>query len=161
MLWLLFLRKHVSQAEQADVQSYLAMPAVGAIRVTPAQPSPRTSTASSQQNSPQPSCHSAFHRHHLAPDMPAAAAVAAPAAAAARCQGDYVVLASEGRCLCGVDVAAPQQLRRRGSSRTLQDSIALLKDQMSASEVTDEQQRPGNNKRSVVSTRSAQCDKSI
>lgn len=27
-------------------------------------------------------------------------------------QGDYVVLASEGHCLCGVDVAAPQQLRR-------------------------------------------------
>jgi hypothetical protein len=47
-----------------------------------------------------------------------------------------VVLASEGRCLCGVDVAAPQQLRRRGSSRTLQDSIALLKDQLSANEVS-------------------------
>jgi hypothetical protein len=47
-----------------------------------------------------------------------------------------VVLASEGRCLCGVDVAAPQQLRRRGSTRTLQDSIALLKDQLSASEVS-------------------------
>jgi hypothetical protein len=46
-----------------------------------------------------------------------------------------VVLASEGHCLCGVDVAAPQQLRRRGSNRTLQDSIALLKDQLSVNEV--------------------------
>ncbi|KAF6252582.1 4'-phosphopantetheinyl transferase [Scenedesmus sp. NREL 46B-D3] len=49
-------------------------------------------------------------------------------------EGDYVVLASEGRCLCGVDVAAPQQLRRHGSSRTLHDSIALLRDQLSARE---------------------------
>uniref|UniRef100_A0A383WHD2 holo-[acyl-carrier-protein] synthase n=1 Tax=Tetradesmus obliquus TaxID=3088 RepID=A0A383WHD2_TETOB len=50
------------------------------------------------------------------------------------CQGDYVVLAAEGRCLCGVDVAAPQQLRRRGSSRSLQDCIALLRDQLAPGE---------------------------
>ncbi|WIA35520.1 hypothetical protein OEZ86_003946 [Tetradesmus obliquus] len=49
-------------------------------------------------------------------------------------EGDYVVLAAEGRCLCGVDVAAPQQLRRRGSSRSLQDCIALLRDQLAPGE---------------------------
>jgi hypothetical protein len=47
-----------------------------------------------------------------------------------------VVLASEGHCLCGIDVAAQQQLRRRGSNRSLQDSIALLKDQLAAAEVS-------------------------
>jgi hypothetical protein len=39
-------------------------------------------------------------------------------------QGDYVVLASEPVCICGVDVAAPQQLRQRGRGRM---SVAELK----------------------------------
>lgn len=50
-------------------------------------------------------------------------------------QGDYVVLASEGHCICGVDVAAPSQLRRPGSKRSLVDTIQLLKGQLSADEV--------------------------
>ena len=39
-------------------------------------------------------------------------------------QGDYVVLASEPVCICGVDCAAPQQLRGRGKARM---SVAELK----------------------------------
>ena len=30
-------------------------------------------------------------------------------------EGDFVVLASEPLCVCGVDVAAPAQLRRKGA----------------------------------------------
>lgn len=40
-------------------------------------------------------------------------------------QGDYVVLASEPISICGVDVAAPQQLRMRGSQQKM--TIAQLK----------------------------------
>ena len=39
-------------------------------------------------------------------------------------QGDYVVLASEPVCICGVDCAAPQQLRGRGKARM---SVSELK----------------------------------
>ena len=34
-------------------------------------------------------------------------------------QGDFVVLASEPVCICGVDVAAPQQLRVRNSQQKM------------------------------------------
>lgn len=40
-------------------------------------------------------------------------------------QGDYVVLASEPISIVGVDVAAPQQLRMRGSQQKM--SIAELR----------------------------------
>ena len=40
-------------------------------------------------------------------------------------QGDYVVLASEPVCICGVDVAAPQQLRVRNSQQKM--SMAELR----------------------------------
>ena len=40
-------------------------------------------------------------------------------------QGDYVVLASEPVCICGVDVAAPQQLRARNSQHKM--SMAELR----------------------------------
>ena len=40
-------------------------------------------------------------------------------------QGDFVVLASEPVCICGVDVAAPQQLRVRNSQQKM--SMAELR----------------------------------
>ena len=40
-------------------------------------------------------------------------------------QGDFVVLASEPVCICGVDVAAPQQLRARNSQHKM--SMAELR----------------------------------
>jgi len=40
-------------------------------------------------------------------------------------QGDFVVLASEPVCICGVDVAAPQQLRARNSKQKM--SMAELR----------------------------------
>jgi len=42
-------------------------------------------------------------------------------------EGDYVVLASEPLCLCGIDCAAPQQLRR-GKPQTIQDIHKTFKD---------------------------------
>lgn len=50
-------------------------------------------------------------------------------------QGDFVVLASEGSCLVGVDVAAPQQLRRGGSTRPLLEVLGLMRKQLCDSEV--------------------------
>lgn len=49
-------------------------------------------------------------------------------------QGDYVVLASEGHCLCGVDVAAPQQLRR-GPQQPVLDYLKSFRKQFTAHEV--------------------------
>jgi hypothetical protein len=44
-----------------------------------------------------------------------------------------VVLASEGYCLCGVDVAAPQQLRY--GNKPLADTLQLMRPQLVESEV--------------------------
>lgn len=48
-------------------------------------------------------------------------------------QGDYVVLACEGFCLCGVDVAAPQQLRF--GNKPLVELLTLMQPQLVATEV--------------------------
>ena len=50
--------------------------------------------------------------------------------------GNYVVLASEPFCVCGVDVAAPGQLRRAGATAPvpMQQYIELFKHQFTASE---------------------------
>jgi hypothetical protein len=48
-------------------------------------------------------------------------------------QGDYVVLACEGYCLCGVDVAAPHQLRY--GTKPLLQTLNLMKPQLAESEV--------------------------
>eukprot|EP00879_Flechtneria_rotunda_P019306 GHRR01020276.1.p1 GENE.GHRR01020276.1~~GHRR01020276.1.p1 ORF type:complete len:269 (+),score=29.88 GHRR01020276.1:469-1275(+) len=48
-------------------------------------------------------------------------------------EGDYVVLASENHCLCGVDVAAPQQWRQQASKPVL-ERLSLLQNQLSAQE---------------------------
>lgn len=48
-------------------------------------------------------------------------------------QGDYVVLACEGYCLCGVDVAAPQQLRY--GNKPLLETLNLMRPQLTDSEV--------------------------
>ena len=45
-----------------------------------------------------------------------------------------MVLASEGHCLCGVDVAAPRQLRPGAQQPPLQQMLALQK-QFTAHEV--------------------------
>eukprot|EP00798_Chlamydomonas_sp_ICE-L_P007540 gene7540-689_t len=46
-------------------------------------------------------------------------------------EGDYVVLASEPICLVGIDVAAPQQLRRPGSSTSLAAALESMQGQLS------------------------------
>eukprot|EP00775_Hariotina_reticulata_P013351 gene13351-13479_t len=51
-------------------------------------------------------------------------------------EGDFTVLASESHCLCGVDVAAPHQLRRKGSSRPLLEQLSLMRSQLCSSEWT-------------------------
>ncbi|KAF8065883.1 Aasdhppt [Scenedesmus sp. PABB004] len=48
-------------------------------------------------------------------------------------EGAWVVLAAEGRCLVGVDVAAPRQLRGRGG-RGLAASLELMRAQLSDAE---------------------------
>lgn len=48
-------------------------------------------------------------------------------------QGDYVVLASEPLCVCGCDVAAPQQVRRRGGE-PLADFLRSFRDQLTTAE---------------------------
>ncbi len=50
-------------------------------------------------------------------------------------QGEYVVLASEPLCICGVDVAAPQQ-HRGGAHRALQDVFTDLEAQLTDFEVS-------------------------
>jgi hypothetical protein len=50
-------------------------------------------------------------------------------------QGDYVVLASEPVCIVGIDVAAPQQLRRPGSQTTLVRALEPFRKQLSEAEV--------------------------
>mmetsp|Transcript_22055 Transcript_22055/g.61211 ORF Transcript_22055/g.61211 Transcript_22055/m.61211 type:complete len:319 (-) Transcript_22055:257-1213(-) len=42
-------------------------------------------------------------------------------------EGDYVVLASEPLCICGVDVAAPSQLRRRGKEQTIHEIHSIFR----------------------------------
>jgi hypothetical protein len=49
-------------------------------------------------------------------------------------QGDFVVLACEGHCLCGVDVAAPQQLRV--GTKPLLEVLELMRPQLTANEVS-------------------------
>jgi hypothetical protein len=51
--------------------------------------------------------------------------------------GDYVVLAAEPLCVCGVDVAAPGQLRRRGTPQMLpmREHLQQFKRQFTAAEV--------------------------
>lgn len=49
-------------------------------------------------------------------------------------QGDYVVLASEPVCLCGVDVSAPNQIRREPGI-PLQAVMSAFQDQMTMLEV--------------------------
>jgi 4'-phosphopantetheinyl transferase len=50
--------------------------------------------------------------------------------------GDYVVLAAEPLCVCGVDVAAPGQLRRRGAQQTpMCEHVQQFKRQFTAPEV--------------------------
>lgn len=49
-------------------------------------------------------------------------------------QGDFVVLASEPVCLCGVDVAAPQQLRKK-QGKSLRDFLSSFQDQLTQFEV--------------------------
>lgn len=48
-------------------------------------------------------------------------------------EGDYTALASEPLCVCGVDVAAPQQLRRAKHANLL-EAISQFKGQFAASE---------------------------
>jgi hypothetical protein len=48
-------------------------------------------------------------------------------------QGDYVVLACEGHCLCGVDVAAPHQLRY--GHKPLVETLNLMRQQLVEPEV--------------------------
>ena len=55
-------------------------------------------------------------------------------------QGDFVVLASEPVCICGVDVAAPQQLRARNSQHKM--SMAELRSIFSR-QFTDYEVREG------------------
>lgn len=50
------------------------------------------------------------------------------------CQGDYTALVSEPLVICGVDVAAPQQLRRRPGVAVRQ-AIAAFENQFSKAEV--------------------------
>ena len=52
-------------------------------------------------------------------------------------QGNYVALACEPVCLCGVDVAAPNQIRRREGKSFLQ-SLADLKGELSEGEVSNQ-----------------------
>ena len=47
-----------------------------------------------------------------------------------------MVLASEGHCLCGVDVAAPQQLRR-GPSQPMLDYLQSFRRQFTEHEARD------------------------
>lgn len=49
-------------------------------------------------------------------------------------EGDYVALASDPHCIVGVDVAAPQQIRRRGAAGPLLDSLRLLRGQLTGAE---------------------------
>ena len=53
------------------------------------------------------------------------------------CQGDYVALASEADVIVGVDVAAPQQLRRgkAAKARPLVEALAVLRQQLTDCEV--------------------------
>lgn len=51
-----------------------------------------------------------------------------------------MVLASEGHCLCGVDVAAPQQLRR-GPQQPVLDYLQSFRKQFTAHEVRGRQPR--------------------
>ena len=48
--------------------------------------------------------------------------------------GCYVVLAAEPFCVCGVDVAAPGQLRRAGASAPMKQHIQLFKHQFTLDE---------------------------
>lgn len=45
-----------------------------------------------------------------------------------------MVLASESHCICGVDVAAPHQLRRKDGAK-LADTLRLFKNQLTSKEV--------------------------
>jgi hypothetical protein len=49
-------------------------------------------------------------------------------------QGNYVALASEPVCICGIDVAAPNQIRRCEGKPFLQ-SLADLRNELSPEEV--------------------------
>ena len=51
-------------------------------------------------------------------------------------EGDFVVLASEPVCICGVDVAAPAQLRsgRGGAATPMRDYLALFSRQLTSCE---------------------------
>ena len=54
--------------------------------------------------------------------------------AGALAQGDYVVLASEGHCICGIDVAAPRHLRR-GPQQPLDTYLQSFRKQFTEHEV--------------------------
>ena len=69
-------------------------------------------------------------------------------------QGDFVVLASEPVCICGVDVAAPQQLRARNSQHKL--SMAELRSTFSR-QFTDYEVREGCSARPSLLKRGACC----
>lgn len=60
-----------------------------------------------------------------------------PSSLIAARQGDYVALASEPHVIVGVDVAAPQQLRRgaAAAARPLLDALAVLRQQLTDGEV--------------------------
>lgn len=48
-------------------------------------------------------------------------------------EGDYVVLAAEGVCVCGCDIAAPNQMRR-SADRPLEDVLSAFKGQLTQAE---------------------------
>ena len=69
-------------------------------------------------------------------------------------QGDFVVLASEPVCICGVDVAAPQQLRARNSQHKM--SMAELRSIFSR-QFTDYEVREGCSAKPPFLKRGACC----
>ena len=58
-------------------------------------------------------------------------------------QGDYVVLASEGFCICGCDVAAPHQLRRN-AGQSLNDVLSSFTNQLTPAEWAVVRKSPGD-----------------
>eukprot|EP01012_Entosiphon_sulcatum_P040835 TRINITY_DN5456_c0_g1_i1.p1 TRINITY_DN5456_c0_g1~~TRINITY_DN5456_c0_g1_i1.p1 ORF type:complete len:308 (+),score=39.52 TRINITY_DN5456_c0_g1_i1:25-924(+) len=49
-------------------------------------------------------------------------------------EGHFVVLASEGLCIVGIDVAAPQQIRRVGDIRPTSELLQMFRDQFTPHE---------------------------
>jgi hypothetical protein len=67
-------------------------------------------------------------------------------------QGDFVVLVSESHCLCGVDVAAPQQLRR--GAHSLAEVVELMQPQLTPHEVRHATRAPAAGLVATASTAS-------